>query len=115
MALTTTSTQLPSEIAFHELNPAVMGPAVAPTRSRPIENYPQQIFRQTYGLNHHAESAANKIFFHEINPAVMIPELTPPHSRPIESYSHETFRQSYVEWGMVSEHIQRNTQLNKSQ
>ena len=38
---------------------------IAPTRSRPIENYSQQIFRQTYGLNPHANSAANRDFFHE--------------------------------------------------
>ena len=56
---------------LHEIKPAVMIPAVTPTRSRPIENYPQQIFRQSYGLNPHATSAANRNFFHEINPAVL--------------------------------------------
>ena len=72
-----------------------MIPAVTPTRSRPIENYPQQIFRQSYGLNPHATSAANRNFFHEINPAVMIPAVTPTRSRPIVNYPQQIFRQSY--------------------
>ena len=80
---------------LHEIKPAVMIPAVTPTRSRPIENYPQQIFRQSYGLNPHATSAANRNFFHEINPAVMIPAVTPTRSRPIENYPQQIFRQSY--------------------
>ena len=44
---------------------------ITPTRSRPIENYPQQIFKQSYGLHHHANSAANRNFRHELTPAVM--------------------------------------------
>ena len=71
---------------YHEINPAVMIPAVAPTRSRPIENYPQKVFRQSYYLNHHANSAANRNLIHEINPAVMIPAVAPTRSRPIENY-----------------------------
>ena len=34
---------------------------VTPTRSRPIENYPQQIFKQSYGHNHHANPSAHRI------------------------------------------------------
>ena len=49
---------------------------IAPTRSRPIENYSQKLFRQSYDLNHHANSAANRNFFHEIKPAAMIPGVT---------------------------------------
>ena len=72
-----------------------MIPAVNPTQLRLIENYSQLIFTQSYGLNPHANSAANRNFFHEINPAVMMPAVTPTRPRPIENYPQPIFRLSY--------------------
>jgi len=72
-----------------------MIPAVTTTRSKPIENYPQRMFRQSYGPKPHAAPASNRNFFHEIKPAVMIPAVTTTRSKPIENYPQQIFRQSY--------------------
>ena len=63
-----------------------------PINPKPIENYPQPIFMQSYGPNSHA----SKNFFREFNPAAMIPAVTPPpiYPKPIENYQQQIFTQS---------------------
>ena len=74
------------KIFFHAINPAVMIPAGNPTpiNPKPIENYPQPIFMQSYGPNFHA----SKNFFHEFNLAAMIPAATSSsiYPKPIKNY-----------------------------